>query len=925
MSSRGTLVAVLLAAAALVIYLLMGRGDAPDQAPQVSTAAVTKANPPPRRSPRSSSTTTLSTEARVAVSGRVEVHGVGTPLAGAVVTVAPDDDDDEAEPRTVRTGPDGRFDVSGLAVGRYALSATAAGHLPAVRRGLEVAADTSVTLALAPGGHPLRGTVLDATGGAIEGALVRLTPLAGVAALRRLDGFGTLSTDDGAYTVHVAPGRYRVDVSHPDYATQSRAVAVGPGAQSQDFALVPMGVIEGVVRQAEGGAPVPGAWVTWQRERQMTLMPGQRIAMVDGSGMVRADDQGHFRLRGLSPGAIGLSARAPGAASEAPTVVPLAMAEHVTAVDVLVAAAIDLRGRVVAKSDPDRGIAGATVRLMAGDRAGPSATTDADGRFVLMGVLEGSHMVLASAEGWLPSIPGTMAEAKRDAAELELMLERAPTIRGRVEPPMLAQVSIELRPETMRMGMGPGALMMGGGAKVQTDDQGVFELGPALPGPTTVVARVADGRAGEVEVEVDPEGADEVVIRLEPRSTVSGTLRSTRGDIVAQASVSLRPVRKAGAPDLRLTVNGRDMGSDTGSTTEDGHFEIGGVAAGDYEVRVTDRYGESLVVSGGSAQGVGALAVVQGRDVEGLDLVVDAHDGVIRGVVRTADGDPVADVWVQAAALPDLMGPQSHGERDDGPSEHSEMRMIMDGGSGSGSNARPPVLTDDEGRFEIGGLRDASYDLVAEAGGGRNRASVVAKPGDDVALELAALGGIEGIVTLDGQPMKRFSVQVDGPISRVAQVRDSGGHFELGRLDAGRYRVTVSTAEGSGTAEVTVEAGETARKDISLDKLIEVSGRIVDKEGAPVVGAVILIGEGKEGQVSIEHDGEVEHHVTDADGRFEVMCAAGPRALLATAPTSPRPMVVHFFVAEPGQNVDVGELKERDIKRGMQREEQVVE
>ncbi|MCA9706565.1 MAG: carboxypeptidase regulatory-like domain-containing protein [Myxococcales bacterium] len=595
----------------------------------------------------------------------------------------------------------------------------------------------------------------------------------------------------------------------------------------------------------------------------------------------------------------------------------LAMAEHVTDVVVRVAAAHDLRGRVVAKGEPERGIEGASVQLAAGERGGPRATTDAEGRFVLLGVLAGPHVLVASASGWHQPGPGVGVTAADDTPEVVLELEPAPMIRGRVEPPAVAEVSIELRPENLGVGMGIGltggrAIVMSGGAKTESDADGRFALDAIQPGSTTVVARTADGRAGETTVQVGPEGADEVVVRLEPRATVRGEVRSLRGEPVAQATVALRRVQPAGAPVVRLTINGRDMGADMGTTTEDGRFELAGVAAGDYEVQVSDRYGEPLPVSGG-VEGRGRLTVAKGADVDGLVLTVDAHDGVIEGVVRTSAGEPVPDVWVRATLVPALEGP-TPGPDEGGPRERSEMRMVVDSGEGMGAQDRPPVLTDDQGRFQLTGLRDADYELTAEADGGRQRVSVVARPGADAVLRLADLGALEGQVTLDGRPLESFTVRVEGPSSHAVDVRDASGRYALGRLDPGRYRVTVSTAEGSGRAEVTVDEGQTARQDVVLEHLAKVTGRIVDAQGQPVAGAVLMLGEGADGRVSIESDGEQEHDTTDEDGRFEVRCASGSRALLALLPPKPQPLVVHFFVVEPGRDVDLGELRERDVE-----------
>lgn len=914
MSSRALLITVLLALAGAVAYFFL-RGDptVPTPEPPVVKAQSDAVREEAGQRSRASSNRE-SEEVAHRLTGLVQ-SSTG-PLAGAVVSVQSAEEGDAEFSTTVRSGGDGRFVVEALTPGRYSVSATAAGHLPGVRRGVEVSADTSVTLALEAGGHPLRGTISDVTGGPVEAAAVRLTPLSGIAALRRDDSFATLSDDEGAYVVHVPPGRYRMEAAHEDYAAEHRTVEVGPGAQSQDFELVPMGVIEGVVKEESSGAPVPGARVVWERERQVTMMPGHRMAMPAGGGMVKADSAGHFRIRGLPPGAITLSARASARLTEQPTVVALSMAEHVSDADVFVTKAHDLRGRVVASDDSEEGIAGAEVRLLKDARNAPRAQTDKEGYFVLEGVAAGPTMLLATASGWLPSSPPVGVDAGADD-EVTIALTRAPTIIGRVEPPMEAEITTELRAEAMEMGMGmgPGIFMMGNDASTRSDAEGNFELGPAKPGRTVVVARVADGRAGETIVEVGPEGATDVVVQLQPRATVTGVVRNTSGTVVAQAVVLLREQKAPGAPTMRLTVNGRDVGSAMGASTEDGRFEIGGVAAGTYEITVTDRYGEAMAV-----QGAATLTVPEGAEAATADVMVDAHDGVIAGVVLTADGDPVPDVWVQAALLPKMeAGP---GPGDDGQEgTRSEMRMIVE--DGSGSSSRPPVLTDDDGRFEFVGLRDADYELTAEAGGGQQRVTAVGRPGDNVKLELADLATVEGAVTLDGQPLESFGVRVEGPTSRSMQVRDPSGHFEIGRLDPGTYTLVVTAPDGSGRAEVTLAAGETATKNIVLEHDLKVRGRVVDAEGNPVQGAMVAIGGGEGGQVSIEHNGDEPMPSTDEDGRFEVSCAAGPRVLVVLSSSSPAPLVVRPFVAQPGKDQDLGDLKTEDMGGAMVREQEI--
>jgi hypothetical protein len=113
-----------------------------------------------------------------------------------------------------------------------------------------------------------------------------------------------------------------------------------------------------------------------------------------------------------------------------------------------------------------------------------------------------------------------------------------------------------------------------------------------------------------------------------------------------------------------------------------------------------------------------------------------------------------------------------------------------------------------------------------------------------------------------------------------------------------------------------VAAGETANVEIAIDEWVKVTGTVVDKQGQPIVGAQVMIGEGEKGRVMIERDGSEEDYTTDEKGRFEARCAAGPRVLLVMGADGPMPLLVEFFVAESGKDVDLGRLEESP-PRGM--------
>lgn len=890
--------------------MLRDGGEAASETPQVARAAAPGDTPP--GGVRTGRDGEDDDGPSVAVTGRVVSAADEAPIGGAVVLLRRhgDDEDDAPREQIARSDDDGEFRLDAIAPGRYAVSATGPGHLPAVLRVLDVgeAAPDPITLRMDAGGRKIHGTVADMTGGTIEGAIIRAVPLGGFAALRDHEGFATLTGEDGAYALFVAAGRYRLEVSHPDYASRAHSVEIGAGDLRQDFELVPTGVIEGVVIEAAGGAPVPGARVSWSRERFVVLPGGVREPVRADGGVVMADASGRFRIRGLQPGLVTLGARASKRASAGSVTVPVAIAEHVDGVEIAVVEAFDLGGRVVSEGDDARGIAGAGVSIGTGGEMDRGATTDAEGHFRIEGVLAGHYSLMAMAAGYGLMFPGIDVDVEGDRDDLELRLDPGLKIRGRVEPAELAQVSLQLRPESMRLGA--GMFMLGGGGEVESAEDGSFELGPVKPGVVTVMARAADGRVGEAEVEVGDAGADGVIIRLEPRVRVSGTLRGTDGQPVAQAQVSLRP-RQAHGKRMRLTVNGREMGVDASATADDGSFEITGLHAGDYEVAIVDRHGDALELREGpvdSSEGAPLLAVPE-HDRDGVALVVDAHSGVIAGTVRTGDGEPAADVWVTLSRRPDLPKPRP---ADEGPREesHQEMRMIVGEGGILGSGERPPVLTGDDGTFEFTGLRDGDYELVAELGGGSARTTATAHPGDRVTLELAPLCAVEGEVTLNGEPAKDFVVSVTGPSARSTHVRDAGGHFRIERLDPGPYQLTVRAGTGSGEASFTVAPGDVAERDVVLAELARIKGTVTDDGGAPIEGAMILVGEGspESGEISIEADGSEGIITTDAEGAFEIRCAEGARVMVAVRPGEPRPIVMKFFAAKAGETTELGTL-----------------
>ena len=106
---------------------------------------------------------------------------------------------------------------------------------------------TRVDVTLSPGGTAVVGTISDAIGGPIEGAVVS-------AARRRgpLDqgqtSAATLTDRDGRYRLSLPPGSYGVAAEHDDYLRAATTIELAAAELTVDLRLVPGGVIEGVVK-----------------------------------------------------------------------------------------------------------------------------------------------------------------------------------------------------------------------------------------------------------------------------------------------------------------------------------------------------------------------------------------------------------------------------------------------------------------------------------------------------------------------------------------------------------------------------------------------------------------------------------------------------------------------------------------------------
>lgn len=241
-------------------------------------------------------------DAHALVAGRV-VDPQQRPIAGADVVFFAGQ---WHLPRHAATSaPDGTFSFRAASAGTVV--AQKAGWLSG-RAHASKAAGTGLVLVMTPGGHVIRGLVLDPAGAPVPDALVVLSPGDALAAAGERPHTIVLRTDPrGAFaTPGGAAGPWTIRSRAPPFAMAEAVCEAGDAMQPVILVLRRGAVVHGVLRDAEGRT-VPGQVMRARRERGLAgLDDVVSEHLTDSETTTLAD--GAFRLEGVTPGRMWLHA-----------------------------------------------------------------------------------------------------------------------------------------------------------------------------------------------------------------------------------------------------------------------------------------------------------------------------------------------------------------------------------------------------------------------------------------------------------------------------------------------------------------------------------------------------------------------------------------------------------------------------------------
>lgn len=755
--------------------------------------------PPP---PGSHAPLVVQAAARAALAGHVwtKEH---RPLAGArVCAVRAGSDPTAIDAHTCSSsGADGAFRVSGLRAESYRVMASADGFVPAfaaagglflLRLGAEHA---GVDIYLDHEGVELSGQVLDATGGPVPGAKVRLVHWQTPPLVAFVE-----SDHAGHFAAWTPAGEVTLTASADGYSASPPLLRIAP-TRNVELTLVPGASVRGLVVTDQDGRPVAGAEVS-ATPLNSPIRAAETTSRSDGS----------FVLNGLEPANYRLYASAPGFSAQTPKVVSLGLAELKEGAVILLTAGAQVDGKVLSGTDQTpcsqgivtlgprpAGTSQAAAAAWPADRTRDATTSlqavvGSEGQFHFDAVPPARYFAQVACAGSRQLEGGEVVEVgEANVADLVFRVESSPTMTIRAvdeakQPVAGAQLVLEWPP----LDGAPGLRL-----PLTADNQGEFAFTSGLRDGVYHLTPFPpfEGEPMAVELKAGARHVD-AVVKLRGSASISVSVQDSSGEPIDGLSVAVQRLPARAGEDAQASEG---LPKFAAAPKGLGVYRAGPLAPGRYRVDLGD--GVNPPIERGSEGGAeSALEVVAGRSYE-LSISV-ARAAQIRGTVVDAAGAPVSNVWVSVAteaALAKL--PPGY-------------RQLV------GPNRR--ALTEPDGTFVLGRLDpDGHFSVRAEEPDGSTvsvKRDVV--PGAEIKIALPNTSKLAGTVADEqGRPLDSFmlelvAAELDNP--RVLQFSRANGRFAISRVPPGKLRLFASgEPDLSAHSEIDLSAGS-VREDVHL-------------------------------------------------------------------------------------------------------------
>jgi Carboxypeptidase regulatory-like domain/PDZ domain len=841
------IVACLLLLAIVGFFLASRRNQSKSQ-----TTAPTASQQPDTTGPAVASEFMFADDAeRGGIEGRV-VDGQGIGVPNAIVSIMPrlvgrdrfGDWFKKASPRRTRTDKDGRYQVDDVAPGVLSLTATAPHFLPGRNDRVKLMPGerlTGVDIKVEKGGIRLFGSVSDSGGGAIVGAQIVLAGFDKTAVFDEQTTLFALQTEsdgNGNYEIYVAPNWYDFIATANGYAPEQSWVNVN-GDLRRDVRLHAASRITGHVLDGDGKG-VADATVKIRSE-----------TFFRESSAVTADD-GSYISEGLDPGRYFLEAQKGELAARAEAPVQVGIGTTASA-DITLKNGLTIAGKV--EDGNGKPVSGA--RIYGGgfgsgfiyfapgmDAEKPDATTGADGRYELKGILGPWVRLRAEADGAETKI-WSEESVKTDRKDVNFILASAATLRVHVMGPN--RQPIQGAAAYVEVGsMEEWATRVSRSSKTASDGNGLVEITGLPGGLATVSIRSMDfGSRSRDKVELLSGKTTDLTIEFETPGSISGQVKWDDGTPAANVT----------------TVAFAQWIGEHSTTDTAGSFKIEKLGPGEYTV-MAQRSDEQIMVSENSrpdARSIRKLTLAAGENAKNIVLQLRRTDLTIEGIVVGPGNKPIAGAQVGAA--------------DGRTVRFGRCTMAFQG----------KFTSDANGHFKIEKLSNGVYGVCASQPGFSDGTALnVAAGSRGVQVRLRQPGRISGIVVDgEGQPVKAASIVAsprqpefnNDPLAEIksapTRAETRAGAFELRELKPAVWDIVAQTPEGQhGLARGVVvdEGSEITGLRIELEPGVTLSGQLLNAEtGKPIAGVVISSGTG-----ALTGTGQSDKNVSDAQGRYRV-------------------------------------------------------